>query len=75
MVRCGPKPVYQQMTLSPWLGAVGIIIHWHIRSPLLKIFISVAPPPQTIRDLNVLPGSLVSSAECAKDEFHFSDES
>ena len=33
------------MTLSPLLGAVGIIIFWHIRSPLLiLIFISVAFP-------------------------------
>ena len=31
------------MTLSPWLGAAGMIILWHIRSPLLTlIFISVA---------------------------------
>ena len=37
------KPVYQHMTLSPWLGAAGMIILWHIRSPLLTlIFISVA---------------------------------
>ena len=34
------KPVYQQMTLSPWLGAAGMIILWHIRFPLLTpIFI------------------------------------
>ena len=31
------------MTLSPWLGAAGMIILWHIRFPLLTlIFISVA---------------------------------
>ena len=66
------KPVYQQMTLSPWLGAVGMIILWHIRFPLL-IFISVhvasPPPPLTIRDWNALPDSLISSAEGAEDGF------
>ena len=37
--------VYQQMTLSPWLGAAGMIVLWHNRSPLLTlIFISVAFP-------------------------------
>ena len=47
------KPVYQQMTLSPWLG---VDILWHIRLPLLTlIFISVAFSPQTIRDWNALP--------------------
>ena len=60
---------------SPWLGAAGIIIPWHIRSPLLTlIFISVAPPSppppahtQTIRNCNALPNSLISSAEGAED--------
>ena len=43
------KPVYQQMTLSPWLGAAGMIILWHIRSPLLPlIFISVAFSPRPL---------------------------
>ena len=52
------KPVYQQMT-SAWLGgAAGMIILWHIRSPLLTL---------TIRDRNALPGSLISSAEGAED--------
>ena len=38
----GLKPVYQQMTLSPWLGVAGMIILWHISFPLLTlIFISV----------------------------------
>ena len=61
------KPIYQQMTLSPWLGAAGIIILWHFRSPLLiLIFISVAFS-QTIRDGNALPDSLISSAEGAED--------
>ena len=55
------------MTLSPLLGAAGIIILWHIRSPLLTmIFISVAFP-KTIRDWNSLPDSLISSAEGAGD--------
>ena len=35
-----------QMTLSVWLGAAGMTILWHIRSPLLTlIFISVFFPP------------------------------
>ena len=56
------------MTLSPWLGAAGIIILWHIRSPLLiLIFISASFFPQTIRDWNALPDSLISSAECVED--------
>ena len=45
-----------------------MIILWHIRFPLLTlIFISVAFPPQTIRDWNTLPDSLISSAEGAED--------
>ena len=61
-------PTELQMTLSPWLGAAGMIIPWHIRSPLLTlIFISVAPPPPTIRDWNALPDSLISSAEGTED--------
>ena len=56
------------MTLSPMLGAAGMIISWHIRSPLLTlIFISVAFSLQPIRDWNALPGSLISSAEGAED--------
>ena len=45
------KPVYQQMTLSPGLGAAGmiILIHGNIRSPLLTlIFISVAFSPRPL---------------------------
>ena len=54
-------PVYQ-MTLSPWLGAAGMIILWHIRSPLLTlIFIS------DHYGLESLPDSLISSAEGAED--------
>ena len=45
-----------------------MIILWHIRSPLLTlIFIIVAFSPQTIRDSNALPDSLISSAEGAED--------
>ena len=57
------------MTLSPWfIGAAGIIILWHIRSPLLiLLFLSVAFSPQTIRDWNALPDSLTSSADCVED--------
>ena len=41
------KPVYQQMTLSLWLGVAGMIILWHIRFPLLTlILISVAFSPR-----------------------------
>ena len=43
------KPVYQQMTLSPWLGAAGLIILWHIMSPLLTlVFISEAFSPRPL---------------------------
>ena len=60
------------MTLSPRLGAAGINILWHIRSPLL---IPIANTdiykctlfPQNIRDCNALPDSLISSAEGAED--------
>ena len=56
------------MTLSPWLGVAGMIILWHIRFPLLTLIcISVAFSPQTIRDWNALPDSLISSAEGAED--------
>ena len=37
------KPVYQQMTLSPKLGIVGISTLWHFRLPLpIQMFIKVA---------------------------------
>ena len=43
------------------------LILWHIRSLLLMlIFISVAFP-QTIRDWNALPDTLISFAEAAED--------
>ena len=53
------------MTLCPWLGASGIIIHWHIRSPLHIYKCSFFP--QTISDWNAFPDSLYSSAEGAED--------
>ena len=60
--------MYQQMTLSPKLGIVEISTLWHFRLPLLiQMFIKVASSPKTIRDLNVLPDSLISSAEDAVD--------
>ena len=37
------EPVYQQMTLSPKLGVVGISTLWHFRLPLpIQMFIKVA---------------------------------
>ena len=41
------KPVYQQMTLSPKLGVVGISTLWHFRFPLpIQMFIKVASSPR-----------------------------
>ena len=41
------KPVYQQMTLSPKLGVVGISTLWHFRLPLpIQMFIKVASFPR-----------------------------
>ena len=60
--------MYQQMTLSPKLGVVEIGTLWHFRLPLLiQMFIKVASFPQTIKDWNALPDSLISSAEDAED--------
>ena len=60
--------MYQQMTLSPKLGVVEISTLWHFRLRLLiQMFIKVASSPQTIRHLNALPDSLISSAEDAED--------
>ena len=48
-------------------GLYMLVILWHIRSSLLiLIFISVAFP-QTIKDWNAIPDSLISSAEGAED--------
>ena len=60
--------MYQQMTLSPKLGVVEISTLLHFRLQLLiQMFIKVASSPQTIRDWNALPDSLISSAEDAED--------
>ena len=60
--------MYQQMTISPKLGVVGINTLWHFRLPLpIQMFIKVASFPQTIRDWNALPDSLISFAEDAED--------
>ena len=60
-------PVYQQISLSLKLDVVEICTLWHFRLPLLKqMFIKVVSPPQTIRDRNALPESLISSAENAE---------
>ena len=41
------KPVYQQMTLSPKLGVVGISTLWHFRLTLpIQMFIRVASSPR-----------------------------
>ena len=41
------KAVYQQMTLSPKLGVVGISTLWHFRLPLpIQMFIKVASSPR-----------------------------
>ena len=60
--------MYQQMTLFPKLGVVEISTLWHFRLPLLiQMFIKVASSPQTIRDWNSLPDSLISFAEDVGD--------
>ena len=60
--------MYQQMTLSPKLGVVEINTLWHFRHPfLIQMFIKVSSSPQTLRDWNALPDSLISSAEEAED--------
>ena len=41
------KPVYQQMTISPKLGTVGISTLWHFRLPLpIQMFIKIASSPR-----------------------------
>ena len=57
------KPVYQQMTFTPKLGVIEISTQRHFRSDVYKCSFF----PQTIRDWNVLPDSLISSAEVAED--------
>ena len=55
------------MTLFQKLGVVEIGTQMHFRPPLLiQMFINVAFSPETIMDWNVLPDSLISSAEVAE---------
>ena len=62
------KPVYQQMTLSPKLGMLEISTLWHFILPLLiQNVYKGSFFPQTIRDWNALPDSMISSAEDAED--------
>ena len=53
--------MYQQMTLSPKLGIVEISTLWHFIANTDVYKGSFFP--QTIRDWNALPDSLISSAE------------
>ena len=57
------------MTLFPRLGVAGISTPWPFRYPQpVKMSISIASsPPQTIRDWNDLPESLISSSELSDD--------
>ena len=56
------------MTLFPRLGVAGISTPWPFRYPqLVKMSISIASSPQTIRDWNDLPESLISSSELSDD--------
>ena len=59
--------MYQQMTLSPKLGVVEISTLWHLRPIANTDVYKGSFFPQTIRDLNALPDSLISSAENAED--------
>ena len=55
------------MTLSPLLGIAGMVILWHIRSPLpTLIFISVAFSPNLL-GIGMHFQALISSAEGAED--------
>ena len=56
------------MTLFPRLGVAGISTPWPFRYPQpVKMSISIASSPQTIRDWNDLPESLLSSSELSDD--------
>ena len=64
------KPVYQQMTLSPKLGVVEIstLSSMAFQTPIANTDVYKGRFfPQTIRDWNALPDSLISSAEDAED--------
>ena len=55
------------MTLSPKLGVLEISTLWHF-SPIANTDVyKDSFLPQTIRDWNALPDSLISSAEDAED--------
>ena len=59
--------MYQQMTLSPKLGVVGIST-MAFQTPIANTDVYKGSFfPQTIRDWNALPDSLISSAEDAED--------
>ena len=56
------------MTLFPRLGVAGISTPWPFRYPQpVKMSISIASSPQTIRDWNDLPETLISSSELSDD--------
>ena len=56
------------MTLFPRLVVAGISTPWTFRYPQpVKMSISIASSPQTIRDWNDLPESLISSSELSDD--------
>ena len=56
------------MTLFPRLGVTGISTPWPFRYPQpVKMSISIASSPQTIRDWNDLPESLIASSELSDD--------
>ena len=61
------KPVYQQMTLSQKLGLVEISTLWHFRPIANTDVYEGSFFPQTIRDWNARPDSLISSAEDPED--------
>ena len=62
------KPVYQQMTLFPKLGVIEISTRKAFQTPIANTDVyECSFLPQTIRDWNVLPDSLISSAEDAED--------
>ena len=57
-----------QMTVFVRLGVAEISTPWPFRYPLLvKMSISIASSPQTIRDWNDLPEFLISSSELSDD--------
>ena len=56
------------MTLFPRLGVAGISIHWPFKIPSAsKDVYKYSFFPQTIRDWNDLPESLISSSELSND--------